>query len=128
MAKKSSLTVIELIIAVCLISIFIGVFAEYMITALRIGKERALRNELVNIRMSIEHYRVIRSNFPDSLEELMNHHFSFKDFNSIMTKQPTFKDSRVNEQGKLLDPFFNNYRYDKETGRVYSQTKGYQAW
>jgi type II secretory pathway pseudopilin PulG len=126
--SKSSLTFIELIIVLSVIFVLLGVFAQYALSALRIARETALRNELANIRTSVEHYYVVKGELPESLAGLMTQEFDFKNFDSIIVRRPFLEPFRVDKQGNLLDPFLNKYSYDKDKRRVYSQSEGYQNW
>lgn len=68
--RRNSLTTIELLIVVVLIFVLIGVFAVYAGLTLKSARETALKSELMNLRMSIEHYRVINAKLPDDLNVL----------------------------------------------------------
>lgn len=126
--NKRSLTVVELISAICVIFIFLGIFAVYAGRTLRVARELALRNELQFIRMSIENYRIINNRSPDDLFALMNQHLTYGgDDTKIIVKQ-FLKPFRIDRGGYLLDPFMNRYGYDSVNGAVYSQTKGYERW
>lgn len=115
--KKLSLTLVELLTVMCIILFITGLFAVYAKMALKTVRESALINELINLRMSIEHYRVVKGGLPDDLFTLVNdgHNKFLKPF-------------RVDKQGFMLDPFMHRYLYDKRDGRVRSQTKRYENW
>ncbi|MFH1442233.1 MAG: hypothetical protein ABIH18_09395 [Candidatus Omnitrophota bacterium] len=68
--KKSALTIIELLSCACIIFTLIGMFSFYAEMVLKTAKEIALRNELQNIRMAINHYSIVKNRLPDSLEKL----------------------------------------------------------
>ena len=126
--NRRSLTLIELLIALCVIFVLLGVFAIYANINLRIAREAALRNELINIRMSIEHYRIINGKLPENLFTLMNQEFTFRSSDDIIIRKKFLKPFKVDKQGYLLDPFMNRYSYSWEEGKVSSQTKGYESW
>ena len=126
--NKRSLTVVELISVICVIFIFMGIFAIYAGRALRIARELALRNELQFIRMSIENYRIINNRFPDDLFTLMNQHLTYGGNDTKIIVKQFLKPFRVDQRGYLLDPFMNRYGYNKAEGAVYSETKGYERW
>lgn len=126
--NKRSLTVFELIVTVCLIFILAGTFATYANKTLKAAREIALQNELVNIRMSLEHFRVVYNKFPDDLSELVKERLTNKNSDSILKTSKFLKSFRVDQEGCLLDPFLNRYAYDNATGAVYSQTKEHERW
>ncbi len=125
---KRSLTLLELLIALCVIFIFLGTFAVYANITLRIARENALQMELNNIRMSIEHYRIINNRLPQDINTLFNQEFSFKTPDGIIIYDNFLKPFRLDKQEKLLDPFLNRYYYNGLDGTVKTQTKGYENW
>jgi len=126
--KFSSLTLIEFLIALCLISVLAGVFIYFAGGTLRAGREEALRNELGNIRMSIELYRVINERFPENLIELMNQNLTLENDKGILLEKEYLRPFRTDKEGHLLDPFMSRYAYNMKTGVVKSQTTEYQDW
>lgn len=126
--KSSSLTLIELLIALCLISVLAGAFIYFAGSALRAGREEALRNELSNIRMSLELYRVINERNPENLTELMNQNLTLKSDRGIILEKEYLRPFRIDKEGHLLDPFMSRYSYNMKTGVVKSQTIEYQDW
>jgi len=126
--NKSSLTQIEFLTMLCIIFVLFGIFAIYANIGLRIVKETALRNELHNIRMSIEHYRVVSGRLPEGLFVLINQNFTLKSPDGTILRRKFLKDFRVDEEGYLLDLFMNRYSYQTKEGRVSSTTKGYESW
>ncbi len=105
-----------------------GIFAIYVNITLKTAREIALQNELLNLRMSIEHYRVINDCFPRELSDLLKKDLTSKGPNGILQKQKFLQSFRTDKEGNLLDPFCNKYSYDNKSGKVWSQTKGYQSW
>ena len=126
--KRRSLTWVEFLLVICIILILIGVFAVYINITLRIARENALTNELCNIRLAIELYRVMNGKFPPDLTTLIKKGFTIKDLMSIMGINKYFKAIRVDREGNPLDPFLHKYSYDSSKGQVSSGTKGYENW
>lgn len=126
--NRRALTLFELLVAVCAILVLIGTFAIYANRVLKAAKEQALQNELVNIRMAIEHYRITNAKLPQSLDELLNEQLTSADFNSKITQQVFLKAFRTDKEGFLLDPFLKRYGYDPGKGAVYSRTQSYETW
>jgi len=100
----------------------------YANATLSVAKEVALRNELGYIRMAIEHYRIVNSEYPQELKDLMQEYLPDKVVVNIITTQAYLKPVRVSQEGELLDPFRNKYFYDSNSGRVWSSSKGFEGW
>jgi len=128
MNRGRSFAVIELLVVFCLIFILIGTFAGYASLVLRIGRETALRNELVNIRMAIEHFKVINGRYPTNLGELVNKKLTKKDKYLIITQVQFLEPFRLDADGYLIDPFMNRYDYNGYDNQLHSGTKKYQLW
>jgi len=122
------LTVLELIMTICVIFILIGAFAVYAGFTLKAARETALRNELVNLRMSIEYYRMINGAFPRDLSALLKQHLTSRLPNNTISYNYFLKPFHLDREGNLLDPFLNKYAYDEGNGAVYSQTQNYERW
>lgn len=128
MERKRSFTIVEVLTAVCVIFVFLGVFAIYAKATLRAGRETALREELNNIRTSIKHYHMIRGKLPEDLLILMKQEFTFRRSDGIVISRPYLEPFRMDGKGNLLDPFLKKYVYDRETGQVATSSKTYQSW
>jgi len=126
--NRRSFTIFELLVAVNIILIFIGIFAVYANITLRVARGVALQSELSNIRMSIEHYRLLNHALPDNLSDLLNRRLTGKGSDSKMYPNKYLTHVRVDKEGNLLDPFGNRYGYNKLDGTVYSQTRGHERW
>jgi len=105
-----------------------GAFIYFAGSALRAGREEALRNELGNIRMSLELYRVINGRLPEDLTELMNQNLTLENDRGIIVEKEYLRPFRIDKQGRLLDPFMGGYTYNMKTGVVKSETPEYQGW
>ncbi len=126
--KKCSLTVVELLIVLCVIFVCMGVFAVFAKINLKAARETALRNELNNIRMSIELYKIIEKRLPNDLISLINQELVFKTKDGIIMKKRFLQPFRLDKNGNLLDPFMNGYIYEQKNGKVFSSTLGYARW
>lgn len=127
MRRQCALTLFELLIVVCVILVCVGTFAIYADKVLRAARETALRNELIALRMSLEHYRIIRGRYPAQLNELTNP-LTKDEFNSKIDQSSFIKSLRLDKKGFAIDPFMNRYSYNKEEGLVNSQTRGCERW
>lgn len=122
------MTLIEFLILISVVLILTGTFGRYMQITLKIAKEEALTNELKNIRMAIEYYRIVNSRLPKDLAELMNKRLTSDKSYSKITQNKFLEPFRLDKKGFLLDPFMHRYIYDAQKGRVNSPTKGYETW
>jgi competence protein ComGC len=126
--NKSSLTLVELLVVLCVIFVCMGTFAIFAKINLKAARETALRNELNNIRMSIELYKIIKNRLPEDLVSLINQEFTFKTSDGIIIKKQFLRSFRLDKNGNLLDPFMNRYNFDPASGKVFSTTKTYENW
>ncbi len=127
--KLRGLTVIEFLVVICLIFILIGSFALYANIALGQARKLALQNELMNIRLSLEHYRIINAKYPVELADLCKKNIlTSGDITGIIFPKQFLKEGRMDKEGCLLDPFMNRYGYNPAEGRVYSVTRGHEKW
>lgn len=124
--SKVAFTLFELLVAACIILLLIGTFVSYAGFTLKKAREAALTNELINIRMSIEHYRIINGKFPQDLSELINQGLTSRSPGNKIAGKLFLSHFRVDREGCLLDPFMNRYLYNRENGSVYSGTRGYE--
>jgi hypothetical protein len=84
--------------------------------------------ELNNIRMSIEHYRIINAKLPEDLRALYSQKFTVSAAHGIFREDNYLKPFRLDKDNNLLDPFLNRYYYNSSNGIVKAQTKGYESW
>lgn len=126
--NRCSLTLVELLTILCVIFVLMGVFAIFANINLRAVRETALRNELNNIRMSVELYRIIKNRLPKDLVSLIDQEFTLKTPKGIILKKEFLRSFRTDKEGCLLDPFMNRYKYEPQSGRVSSGTKAYEKW
>ncbi|MDP2904987.1 MAG: hypothetical protein Q8O22_01620 [Candidatus Omnitrophota bacterium] len=136
------LSLLELAVTICLIFVLSGAFAVYIHRTLKAAREIALRNELLNIRLAVEHYQIITGRPPESLIELtrpiqgiyapeianLNKRLTSVKTDSKINAYKFLEPFRLDNSGFLIDPFTQRYGYDRQQVRVYSQTKGYERW
>ncbi len=139
--KKNGGTTVETIAILILLFIFLIIAINQFMQNTVVTKESLLRGELVNIRMSIKLYKLLNSEYPESLQTLTDSGFiqPYYTINGINIKDKELKpaiaikdkylsNTAVDDAGVPLDPFGNNYSYDKKTGEINSLTKGYESW
>ena len=142
-AGARGLSLLELIVAVCLIFVLSGFFAVYINHTLKAAREMALRNELLNIRLAVVHYQIVTGQPPESLIELtrpvkgtyapvvinyLNKRVTSTQVDSKIKTYKFLEPFRLDNWGSLIDPFRHRYGYERQQARVYSETKGYERW
>lgn len=128
MKRDSALTFLELLVVCCVIFTLMGLFSAYANTYIRVARETALRNELSNLRMSIEYYRIVKGHIPRNLTDLINDRLTSAGADVNITANTFLANFRLSRDGFLLDPFMNRYIYDNATGRVWSESVGRKNW
>ncbi len=108
---------LELVVSFWIVLTLIGIFGIYASRVVVAAREVALRNELYNLRLSLELYKVFNKSNPKEIGDLYN---SVKDYFVMI--------NRFDKAGKLLDPFGNEYYYNPKTGRIRSATERYINW
>lgn len=126
--ERCAFSLLEALVVACIILILVGTFAIYVNLTLKSAQEEMLCYELMHIRMAVEHYRMINKKFPEDLSCLLKKDLTFKGKDNKIISGVYLKFSRLDREGKLLDPFMNRYIYNQASGKVYSPTKGYERW
>jgi competence protein ComGC len=127
------LTVVDAVIALCLIGILIGVvIPKYRLVA-REAQESALKAELANIRTSIQLFIMLNNRNPASLHELMEKKVMLPARIGGGLKGSFYKESyllknAVDAEGNKVDAYGNPFLYDSMRGEVRSSTKGFENW
>lgn len=129
------LTIIDALIALCLIGILMGVVIPKYQRVAHEAREAALKMGLANIRTSIRLFRVLNSRNPGSLGELVENDVLFPARSGTNPfSDPIFLNEKYligqaqDAHGHLLDAFGNRYAYDSVQGDVRASTKGYERW
>jgi len=118
----------ELSISTIIIAFFIILFLAYSNVVFNVAKDVALQYELANIRMGIEHYRIINGDFPKKIMDLTKKTLTYKDVDGKIVSINYLNYFRIGKDDNLLDPFNNKYGYNNINGRVWSETKGRETW
>ncbi len=126
--NKRSLTLVELLLVFCLILVLIGMYGICFNRLTLVANETALRYELNNVRSGIIYYKIINNRFPADLKELTEKVLTIETEYGINKQRIFAKALRLDKEGNLVDPFYNKYFYDNQTGRFRSLTKNYEAW
>ncbi len=131
--NQRGMTILDTLITLSLIAILIWVaFPRYERLAVEAQKV-ALRNELGGIRLALQLYKIRNNRYPADLRVLLKEQYLWPTGQEPGKEGAIFKQAYLEAQsldveGHLLDPFGNRIAYNPQTGRVWSQTKGYEAW
>ena len=119
--REAALTFIEFLVAICIISVLMGVFAFSMIEVTMAAKEVSLQNELSNWRHAIELYRAMHGSYPLDLGVLINREYTYGIAGQNLNAARYIEVYRLDEEGLPLDPFGGKYIYNSYNGEVHSK-------
>jgi len=128
------LTIIDTLIALCLIGLLMGVLISRFQHVTRSARESALKAELSNIRTSIRLYKMLNGRKPASLQEMMEKKVMLPGRIGPGPYSDSFFDEHyllknaVDEKGNKLDAFGNPFFYDHNLGSVRTTTQNYETW
>ncbi len=128
MSYQKGLGVIDTVIVVLIVSVFIGVFIPRYYRIARESQEIALMAGLNNIRMSLDLYKMHNTEYPKDLRELITKKYTASYKEGTIFKEEYLNAHSLDEDGYPIDPFDNRFKYDPNTGKVSSQTTGYEGW
>ena len=117
------MTALELAVSVALLGTFVGLATAYQRQAIRRGKELALRADLQTLRAAVSFFEATRGARPATLEEL-----AARPIGRLKPGGRTMSWSLRDRGQRLSDVFGTPYRYDAQTGAVFSATPGYESW
>jgi len=132
--NRKGLTIVETLIALCLIGVLIGVVIYQYQRVAREAQETAVKTELANIRMSINFFRIMNNRNPESLNEMIEKsvmlpaRIGSDPYSDSFFKRKYLMANSVDEKGNIIDAFGNCFIYDPVRGEVKSSTKGYETW
>ncbi|MDH4163666.1 MAG: hypothetical protein OEW15_13400 [Nitrospirota bacterium] len=132
--KNKGLTTLDTVITLCLIGILIGVVIPRYQRLAREAQETALKAELVNIRTSIELFRLLNGRNPRSLRELIEKNVMLPArigpdaYTGSFFKQKYLMPHAIDEERNVLDAFGNRFEYEPYKGEVRTTTKGFEKW
>ena len=132
--NPKGMTVIEAVIALCVIGALIGVVILKYQRVAKEARETAVKAELVNIRTSIQLFKMLNGRNPESLNEMIEKNVMLPArigadiYTGSFFKQKYLMANAVDAKGNLLDAFGNPFTYDPNGGEVKSSTKGCDIW
>lgn len=120
--------IFDTLLVCILVSILIGTVIPYYQRLEREAREAALQTGLANIRKGIELYHLLQGELPINLRRLVHARYVIPIREDTFFSGEYLRNQAVDEEGNLLDPFGNRYRYDPKKGAVASETEGYENW
>lgn len=132
--KRKGLTVIEAVISLCLIGVLLLIVVPRYQRLAREAGETTLKAELGNIRTTVKLFRLLNGRYPESLRELTEKKILMPAGAGTDAYRNSVFDDRyllpnaVDAQGNIIDAFGARYVYEPGTGRVRSDTSGYENW
>ena len=132
--RQRGMTVVETLLTLFVMSVLAVVLISRYERLTSEAQEAALRTGLVNIRQSIELFKMLNNRNPEDINELLE--------NEVMLPARIGKEGptgsifvhkylmlqATDAKGNIIDPFGNPFSYDAWRGEVKSTTKGYEAW
>ncbi|MEK6758892.1 MAG: hypothetical protein AABY51_03900 [Deltaproteobacteria bacterium] len=127
-------TVFEALVYVIIFFTLLLVAVERYYSTIKPVREQALVIELANMRTAVVYFAMLNGRLPESLNELATKDAIIKkraiegDEYRIIIVGKFVQSMTMDQAGNPTDPFGNVFGYDKEKGRVYSSTAGYERW
>lgn len=126
--KQNGLTVFDTLLVCILVAGLTGVFMTTYGRMIQEARETALKMDLVNIRLSIQLYRVLTGRYPGDLKELLSTRFLVPTKEGTIFSDQYLKTQTLDPSGYPIDPFGERYLYSPAKGNLSSGTAGYEYW
>ena len=132
--NRKGLTIVETLIALCLIGVLVGVVIYQYNRVAREAQETAVKTELANIRTSINLFKIMNNRNPESLNDLLEKNVMLParigsdPYSDSFFKRKYLMTNSIDAQGNLVDAFGNFFYYDPVRGEVKSSTEGCETW
>lgn len=120
--------ILDTLVVCILVGIIIAVIFPYYHKTVSEARETALRAGLINIRKTIQLYHFVEHQYPPDLRRLVHQKLVLPAREDTFLTEQYLNAVTADPEGHLLDPFGNRYRYDPRSGRVSSETPGYETW
>jgi type II secretory pathway pseudopilin PulG len=133
--NAKGLAVYETLVTLCLIGVLTGVVIVHYYRVFQEARETAVKAELVNIRMSINLFKMLNGRNPQSIKEMIEKRVIYparvgpdKYSSPIFLKESYLIEYATDKEGSLIDAFGHPFVYDAIKGEVRSTTQGYESW
>src|ERR1700710_1806223 len=74
-SRPSGFTLVELLVVLAIVALLLGVAAPRYFGSLERSKETVLRDNLFQVRESLDHYYADTGKYPDKLDDLVARHY-----------------------------------------------------
>ncbi len=108
---------IELIFSITIIFILYAVFARHWIVNLEEARKVTMKNELTNLRYSLQLYRMFEGRYPEDLRQLNTSRVSIIKEDSLYGRRYLELQSQ-DEQGYPVDPYGRRFIYNNKLGTI----------
>ncbi len=133
--NAKGVAVYEALVTLCLIGVLTGVVIVKYYRVFQEARETAIKSELVNIRTSINLFKLLNNRNPQSLKEMTEKKVMIparigpdRYTGPVFLKESYLKEYATDKEGNIIDAFGNPFVYDAIKGEVRTTTKGYDAW
>ena len=133
--NAKGLAIYETLVTLCLIGVLTGVVIVKYQRVFREARETAVKAELVNIRTSIQLFKMLNGRNPQSLKEMTEKKVMYaarigpeKYTGPIFFKESYLMEYATDKEGNIIDAFGNPFVYDAIKGEVRTTTQGYEIW
>jgi len=133
--NAKGLAVYEALVTLCLIGVLTGVVIVKYYRVFQEARETAIKAELVNIRTSINLFKMLNGRYPQSLKEMTEKKVMYsarigpdKYTGPIFLKESYLMEYATDKEGSIIDAFGNPLVYDAIKGEVRTTTQGYESW
>lgn len=132
--NQRGLTIVESLIALCAIAVLISIVVPKYQRLTNDAREAALKTGLMNIRTSIELFKILNRRCPKDLAEMTDKNIMLparsgkEPYAGSFFKQKYLMMQVLDAHGNYLDAFGSPYLYNAEQGTVRSTTPGYGSW
>lgn len=119
--------IVESLIVLIVISVLVVVVMSRYEDVIWEAKKVALQTELNNLRQSILLFKMTNGRYPESLKELILENLVVP-YKYTIIRAKYLEHYSVDKDMNILDTFDIPFAYDRLTGRVWSQKKGFENW
>jgi type II secretory pathway pseudopilin PulG len=133
--NDKGLSVYETVVTLCLIGVLTGVVIVKYRQVTRAAQDSAVKTALVNIRTSIQLFKMINGRNPQNLKEMVEKKVMLparighdKYSGPIFLNESYLMEYATDKAGNIIDVFGNPFAYDAIKGEVRSTSQGYESW
>jgi hypothetical protein len=114
----------QVVLLIIFIGLFVIVLQNYLVEK-KVCTQQRLCYELADMRQGLRLYSLMNKRMPETLVELATAKYQFP---GEATQRRFIEHVSVNDNLQIVDPYGNEFKYDKDKGWIWSATPGYQSW